>query len=76
VSLDTGMDLAYELMTGWASSQFFISRATLGALDDLGYVVDYSKAGVVDHVVVVTIPESSLAALPLCIVGLVMRRRR
>lgn len=76
VSLDTGMDLAYELMTGWASPQFYISRTTLGALDDLGYEVDYSKAGLVDHVVVVPIPEPSLAVLPLCIAVFVLRRRR
>jgi hypothetical protein len=67
VSTDNGLDFSSELMTGWASSNFFISRATLGALDDLGYTVDYSKAGAVNHIV--TVPEISsivlcLGALP------------
>jgi hypothetical protein len=57
ISVDNGMDFRDELMTGWASSTFFISRTTLGALDDLGYIVDYSKAGIVDHIV--TVPEPS-----------------
>lgn len=34
---------------------------TLGALEDLGYTVDYSMAGMIDHVAVV--PEASTAAL-------------
>jgi hypothetical protein len=67
VNADNGMDFRYELMTGWASNPFFVSRTTLGALDDLGYTVDYSKAGIVDHIV--TVPEASsllfiCAALP------------
>ncbi|MCX8494695.1 MAG: hypothetical protein ORN51_00750 [Akkermansiaceae bacterium] len=67
VSIDNGMDFQNELMTGWASNPFFVSRTTLGALDDLGYTVDYSKAGIVDHIV--TVPEASsllfiCAALP------------
>ncbi len=67
VSIDNGMDFRSELMTGWASNPFFVSRTTLGALDDLGYTVDYSKAGIVDHIV--TVPEASsllfiCAALP------------
>jgi hypothetical protein len=74
VSASNGMDFASELMTGWASNTFFVSRTTLGALDDLGYVVDYSKAGVVSHLVV---PEGSswmlcLAAMPWAL----LRRRR
>lgn len=75
LSVDNGMDFSNELMTGWASGIFFVSRATLGTLDDLGYTVDYSKAGVVNHIV--TVPELSslmlaLAALPWA----VTRRRR
>lgn len=67
VSIDNGMDFRNELMTGWASSPFFVSRTTLGALDDLGYTVDYSKAGIVDHIVTIPEPSSLLfvfAALP------------
>lgn len=74
VSASTGLDFANELMTGWASSTFFVSRTTLGALDDLGYIVDYSKAGVVSHLVV---PEGS--SLMLCLAAMpwaLLRRRR
>lgn len=73
VSVTNGMDFRNELMTGWASSTFFVSRTTLGGIDDLGYTVDYSKAGVVNHTVV---PECS--SLILCLVGVpwIMRRRR
>ncbi|RYD54022.1 MAG: hypothetical protein EOP83_22625 [Verrucomicrobiaceae bacterium] len=74
VSNFTGMDFASELMTGWASSTFFISTVTLGGLDDLGYIVDYTKAGVVDHVVVV--PEVSSAVICLMGLGMMVRRRR
>lgn len=66
-----GLDLRSELMTGWASDMFFVSRTTLGAMDDLGYVVDYSKAGVV--------PEVSVAAyfgLALAFLGRGYRTRR
>ncbi|GAA5131547.1 hypothetical protein JIN84_06845 [Luteolibacter yonseiensis] len=73
VSNLTGMDLSNELMTGWASNTFFISEMTLGALDDLGYIVDYSKAGVVDHIVV---PELTSLVLCLGAVPLMMGRRR
>lgn len=55
VSVDNGMDFSTELMTGWASNSFFVSGTTLGGLDDLGYMVDYTKAGVVNHVV--SVPE-------------------
>lgn len=74
ISVDNGMDFRDELMTGWASNNFFISRTTLGALDDLGYIVDYNKAGIVNHSVVV--PE--LSSLSLCLLGssLLARRRR
>lgn len=36
--------LGSELMTGWASGAMQLSRITVGALHDMGYVVDYSKA--------------------------------
>lgn len=68
-SADTGMDLSNELMTGWASETFFVSRATLGAIDDLGYTVDYSLAGVV-------VPEASCLQLGLVAGMLLLRRRR
>jgi hypothetical protein len=74
VSNISGMDFTSELMTGWASGSFFISTVTLGGLDDLGYTVDYSKAGVVNHVVVV--PELSSLALCLLGMGLMVRRKR
>ena len=69
-----GPDFRTELMTGWASNTFFISTVTLGGLDDLGYIVDYSKAGPVNHTVVV--PEVSSVGLVLLSVGLMCRRRR
>ncbi len=75
VSSLTGMDFSHELMTGWASNTFFVSRTTLGALDDLGYTVDYSKAGVVNHTVVV--PEVSSLLLGLgALLSTVLHRRR
>lgn len=74
VSSLTGMDFSHELMTGWASNTFFVSRTTLGALDDLGYTVDYSKAGVVNYTVVV--PECSSLLLVLGTMPLLTRRRR
>lgn len=46
----SGMDLSRELMTGWASDTFFLSTMTLGGLEDLGYEVDYSKAGIITAV--------------------------
>jgi hypothetical protein len=62
-------------MTGWASSTFFVSQMTLGALDDLGYTVDYSKAGIVNYVA--SIPEWSSLALGLGVLpwALMLRRR-
>jgi hypothetical protein len=69
----TGMDFSNELMTGWASSTFFISEVTLGGLDDLGYVVDYTKAGVVNHIVV---PEPSGLILGMGAIPFMMRRKR
>lgn len=36
--------LGSELMTGWASGAMQLSKITVGALHDMGYVVDYSKA--------------------------------
>lgn len=73
VSVDNGMDFTNELMTGWASGTFFVSRTTLGALDDLGYIVDYSKAGVVTYT---PIPEISSLATCLSSACLLARRRR
>lgn len=73
VSNLTGMNFSNELMTGWASSTFFISEVTLGGLDDLGYIVDYSKAGIVNHIVV---PETSGLVLSLIGAGLLARRKR
>ena len=74
MSVSNGMDFSNELMTGWASNNFFVSNTTLGGIDDLGYIVDYTKAGVVNHVV--SVPEWS--SLGLCLSGgvLLARRRR
>lgn len=73
VSNLTGMDMRDELMTGWASNAFFLSRATVGTLDDLGYEVDYSKAGVINYIMA---PEPSLSALVWLGTLAGMRRRR
>ena len=74
VSVANGMDFTNELMTGWASDNFFVSGTTLGGLDDLGYIVDYSKAGVVIHTV--TVPEPSSLVFFLATAALLARRRR
>jgi hypothetical protein len=66
-----GLDLRNELMTGWAAEMFFVSRTTLGAIDDLGYVVDYSKAGVVPE-----LSTASYLALAFAPVLALARRRR
>ncbi|RYD52489.1 MAG: PEP-CTERM sorting domain-containing protein [Verrucomicrobiaceae bacterium] len=68
VSNITGLDFSKELMTGWASNPFFLSTVTLGGLDDLGYIVDYSKAGL--------IPEPATGMLVVAASGLALRRRR
>jgi hypothetical protein len=72
--VDNGEDFSRELMTGWASNTFFISRTTLGGLDDLGYIMDYSKAGVVEHIV--TVPELSSLVLVAAALPCLLRRRR
>ena len=74
VSVDNGMDFTNELMTGWASNSFFVSKTTLGGLADLGYIVDYTKAGIVNHTV--SVPEWSSLSLGLSSVVLLVRRRR
>lgn len=73
VSNLTGMDFSHELMTGWASDTFFLSTVTLGGLEDLGYEVDYSKAGPIEAV-----PEMSPFAITagLAVLMLVKRRRK
>lgn len=69
----TGLDFQQELMTGWASNPFFLSTVTLGGLDDLGYTVDYSQAGVITHT---PVPEPAIAALLLATCPLLFARRR
>jgi hypothetical protein len=67
-------NVGHRGITGWASGTFFISCTTLGALDELVYIVDYSKAGIVNYTV--TVPElSSLWASWLGIFLLTRRRR-
>ena len=72
----TGMDFSKELMTGWASSTFYLSTVTLGGLADLGYTVDYSKAGVISYVAAVPEPAGLLGISALLGAGLLTRRRR
>ncbi|EIQ01158.1 PEP-CTERM putative exosortase interaction domain-containing protein [Opitutaceae bacterium TAV1] len=74
ISLITGLDMKYELMTGWVSDPMFVSRMTLAMFEDIGYTVDYS-------VLSAAVPEP--AALPLLMAGIVLavvvaclRRRR
>ena len=74
VSNLTGMDMSNELMTGWSSNTFFVSRATLGAIADLGYTVDYNQAGLIDHTVLV--PETSSLQLGLLAACALLRRKR
>lgn len=77
VSSSTGMDLSRELMTGWAGDSFFVSTVTLGGLADLGYIVDYSKAGPVSYVAAVPEPsEYLLGGVPALLGGFALFRRR
>ncbi len=78
VSLSNGLDLSRELMTGWASSTFFVSKATIGAFADLGYTVDYSQAGIINYVARTPEPSGLLlgAAPPLLFASYHLRRRR
>jgi len=64
-------DMQNELMTGWLNDNLYVSKTTLGAIDDLGYVVDYSKAGLVS-----AIPETGLMGWGFAVAGLAWRRRR
>ena len=73
VSNLTGMDFRDELMTGWASNTFFMSTVTLGGIDDLGYIVDYTKAGVITYS---PVPEPAAATLALAALAGLMRRKR
>lgn len=76
VSNLSGMDFSKELMTGWASDTFFLSTVTLGGLVDLGYTVDYSKAGVINYTAsAVPEPAAVLAMGALLVGGLLTRRR-
>ncbi len=76
VSSLTGLDLSQELMTGWASSSFFIAKMTLGSLVDLGYEVDYSKAGRINYTSAVPEPEGVLVIAGWMMGAIWMRRRR
>ena len=73
VSNISGLDFSQELMTGWASSSFLLSTVTLGGLDDLGYVVDYSRAGLISYN---PVPEPSVTLLCFFGAALGMRRKR
>jgi hypothetical protein len=75
VSSLTGLDLSRELMTGWASSSFFIAKMTLGSLVDLGYSVDYSKAGLVNYTSAVPEPAGVLVIAGWMTAVLLTRRR-
>lgn len=68
VSLVSGSDMAYELMTGWLNTAepYFISNLTRGSMRDLGY-----------DVALLPVPElgsSLMAGTALCL--LVLRHRR
>lgn len=67
VSSQTGLDLQYELMTGWLDEGSFISSVTAGSLQDLGYEVDFVPSAVPE-------PMVMLNALLSC--SLLLRRRR
>ena len=71
----TGMDLSRELMTGWVGDSIYLSTVTLGGLVDLGYTVDYSKAGVINYVAAVPEPAGLLGISALLGAGLLTRRR-
>lgn len=73
VSYIAGLDFRQELMTGWASTTFFLSTVTLGGLDDLGYTVDYSKAGVINYV---PVPEPGTFGMALLALGTLLANRR
>lgn len=76
VSNRTGMDFSKELMTGWASDTFFLSTVTLGGLVDLGYTVDYSKAGVINYAVSAVPEPAGVLALGALLGGGLLTRRR
>lgn len=70
------MDFKNELMTGWASSSFFVSTATLGSLEDLGYFVDYSKAGTIHYVSAIPEPANYIGLGVLLASSVLLRRRQ
>jgi hypothetical protein len=67
----TGQDMRYELMTGWANSPMFLSSVTLGALEDLGYIVNYDVLNMVPEPAV----HATLAGVVLLAYAALRRRR-
>lgn len=76
ISATTGLDFSHELMTGWANDAMFLSEVTLGSLEDLGFEVDHTKAGLITYAAVPEAgPLPALAAGAL-LIGLRRRLRR
>jgi hypothetical protein len=64
VSLLTGQDMAFELMTGWLNPPTFVGQLTIQGMQDLGYITT-------------PIPEpTGLAIAGVAIIGLLRRSRR
>ena len=80
-----GRDFAFELMTGWANADSYISQVTLGGLVDIGYVVpsfDYNQPTPnqpTPNQPTPAVPEPSTLSLSLLaagVMGFTARRRR
>lgn len=66
VSLITGQDLRFEIMTGWLNGPLFISNLTIASIQDLGYDTIPLTA---------VVPEPSAILISCLGLGLSLRRR-